>query len=177
MRSPPAIVLAFASDWSDDRRRLRSLLDEGKSISKALAPLVDGGRLAMPAPIYNATIRDVIETFRAPSYRDRILVFHFGGHAGDAKLVFEDETGEPTDVYAAGLAGYLGLQRDLVLVFLNGCCTQPQVRRLRDAGVKAVVATTSAIRDDVAAEFAAAFYAVLAARSLREAFDSAVAMI
>jgi len=61
-----------------------------------------------------------------------------------------------------------------VLVFLNGCSTEPQVRRLRDAGVKAVVATTHAIQDAVAAEFAAAFYAELAVRPLRRAFDAAV---
>jgi len=34
--------------------------------------------------------------------------------------------------------GHLGEQPGLVLVFLNGCCTEPQVRRLRAAGVKAV---------------------------------------
>ena len=61
-----------------------------------------------------------------------------------------------------------------MLVFLNGCSTEPQVRRLREAGVKAVVATTHAIQDAVAAEFAAAFYAELAVRPLRRAFDAAV---
>jgi len=39
------------------------------------------------------------------------------------------------------------------------------------------VATTSAIEDKVAAEFAKAFYAELAARSLRDAFDTAVQTI
>jgi len=71
---------------------------------------------------------------------------------------------------ASGLAGYLGRQTGLVLVFLNGCCTEPQVRQVRQAGVKAVVATTAAIHDEVAAEFAKAFYAELAARSLRDVF-------
>ena len=73
-----------------------------------------------------------------------------------------DAAGQATEAHARGLAGYLGQQRGLVLVFLNGCSTEPQVRRLRDAGVKAVVATTHAIQDVVAAEFAAAFYAELA---------------
>jgi hypothetical protein len=89
-------------------------------------------------------------------------------------LLFEDAAGNPTAAHASGLAGYLGQQRGLVLVFLNGCCTEPQVRRLRDAGVKAVVATTWAIEDTVAAEFAKTFYAELTARSLRDAFDTAV---
>jgi len=43
-----------------------------------------------------------------------------------------------------------------------------------DAGIHAVVATTSAIQDGVAAEFAAAFYAELATRSLREAYETAM---
>ena len=39
------------------------------------------------------------------------------------------------------------------------------------------MATTSAIQDNVAAEFAKAFYAELTARSLRDAFDTAVQTI
>ncbi|HEX7942082.1 MAG TPA: hypothetical protein VF488_09770, partial [Gemmatimonadaceae bacterium] len=69
---------------------------------------------------------------------------------------------------------FLGEPPGLVLVFLNGCSTEPQVKRLRAAGVKAVVATTRAIQDTVASEFAQAFYAELAVRPLRSAFDTAV---
>jgi len=177
MPAPAAILLAFANDWVDDKRHLRSLLDESKAIAEAMAPLVDAGLLGMPPPIHNATVDDVIRTFRVRRYRDRIRVFHFGGHASGSSLLFEDEVGGPTEAQASGLAGYLGRQTGLVLVFLNGCCTEPQVRQLRQAGVKAVVATTSAIQDKVAAEFAKAFYAELAARSLRDAFDTAVQTI
>jgi hypothetical protein len=103
--------------------------------------------------------------------------FTSGGHASESSLLFEDAEGHHREAGAAGLAGFLGKQRGLVLVFLNGCCTEPQVKLLRAAGVKAVVATTSEVRDDVAAEFARAFYVELAARPLREAFDAAVAAI
>jgi hypothetical protein len=61
-------------------------------------------------------------------------------------LLFEDEAGRPAKAHAGGLADYLGQQPGLVLVFLNGCSTESQVRRLRAAGVKAVVATTPADR-------------------------------
>lgn len=173
MPPPAAILLAFANDWVDDKRHLRSLLDESKAIGDALAPLVEAG-LLLPFPIHNATVDDVIGTFRQRRYHGRIRIFHFGGHASGATLLFEDKAGHPTEAHASGLAGYLGRQEGLVLVFLNGCCTEPQVRQLRQAGVKAVVATTRAIRDDVAAEFAKGFYAEICARPLRDAFDTTV---
>src|SRR5882672_2687140 len=177
MRPPAAILLAFANDWVDDKRHLRSLLDESKAIDQALAPLVEIGAIAVLPPIHNATVDDVIGAFREHRHRGRICMFHFGGHASGATLLLEDEAGHPAKAHASGLAGYLGRQRGLVLVFLNGCCTEPQVRRLRAAGIKAVVATTRAIQDGVAAEFARTFYAELAARPLRDAFDTAVQAI
>ncbi|TMQ28184.1 MAG: CHAT domain-containing protein [Deltaproteobacteria bacterium] len=166
-----AVLLAFANDWIDDKRHLRSLLDEAKAIGKALGPAVKAGVELLP-PLHNATVGDVTDAFRA--HHDQIRVFHFGGHASGSALLFEDETGNPTEAHARGLAGYLGQQPGLVLVFLNGCSTEPQVRRLRAAGVKAVVATTHAIQDAVAAELAEAFYVELAVRPLRSAFDPAV---
>jgi len=45
----PAALLAFANDWVDDKRHLRSLLDEQEVITKALAPLVRAG-LDLTAP-------------------------------------------------------------------------------------------------------------------------------
>ncbi|HEX3475848.1 MAG TPA: CHAT domain-containing protein [Kofleriaceae bacterium] len=173
----PAILLAFANDWVDDKRHLRSLLDEGKVIDQALAPLVETGAIAVLPPIHNATVDDVIGAFRERRHRGRICMFHFGGHASGGGLLLEDEAGQPTAAHASGLAGYLGRQPGLVLVFLNGCCTEPQVRRLRAAGIRAVVATTRAIQDAVAAEFARTFYAELAARPMRDAFETAVQAI
>ena len=44
---------------------------------------------------------------------------------------------------AAGLAAFLGQQRGLQLVFLNGCSTQAQVKGLLEAGVGVVIATAT----------------------------------
>jgi hypothetical protein len=167
----PAVFLAFANDWSDRNRHLRSLRGEGKAVGKALAPLVKRGLEVLPA-VHDATLAEVLDEFR--EHHDQIRVFHFGGHASGSTLLFEDDAGAPTAAHAGGLAGFLGEQPGLVLVFLNGCCTEPQVKRLRAAGVKAVVATTRAIQDTVASEFARTFYAELAVRPLRSAFDTAV---
>jgi len=171
MITMPSALFAFANDWSDQHRHLRSLLGEGKAIGKALAPLASAGLQVLP-PVYNATVHDVLEAFR--EHRDQIRVFHFAGHASGSSLLFEDDAGIPTEIHAGGLAGYLGQQSGLVLVFLNGCATAPQVRQLRDAGVKAVVAATQDIDDTLAAEFAEAFYAELATRPLRAAYEAAV---
>ncbi len=177
LSSPVAVVLAFANDWRDPARLLRHLIAEGKAIDDALAPLVRTGGVTLVPPIYNATFDEVTSAFRDPARHGRIRVFHFGGHASGAQLLFEDEQGAPAGAHANGLASYLGQQPGLVLVFLNGCCTEPQVRRLREVGVKAVVATTSSIKDGLAAEFATAFYAELATRPLQAAFATAVAAL
>ena len=89
MRPPAAILLAFANDWVDDRRHLRSLLEESKAIDKALAPMVETGALVVPSPIHNATVDEVVGAFRRRQYRDRIRIFHFGGHASGSMLLFE----------------------------------------------------------------------------------------
>lgn len=166
----PVVLLAFANDWANDRQYLRSLLEENKLLGQILDLQVSSGRLRLLSR-QNATVDDILESFQ--SCRDQIRVFHFGGHAGSTQLLFEDAGGSPRGADAATLAGYLGQQERLVLVFLNGCCTEPQVKRLREVGVKAVVATTAAIQDGIAAQFAAAFYTELVVRSLREAFEAA----
>src|SRR5689334_21269861 len=126
MPSPPAILLAFANDWVDDKRHLRALYAESKAIVEALAPLVEAGALTVPPPVHNAAVDDVLGAFREGPHRDRICIFHFGGHASSSKLMFEDEAGAQTPAHARGLASYLGRQRGLVLVFLNGCSTAGQ---------------------------------------------------
>ena len=93
-------------------------------------------------------------------HRDRIALFHFGGHADGDRLLLQSAL-EPRPAYAEGLATLLGQQRGLKLVFLNGCSTRPQVKRLLDAGVPAVIATARPIDDGVATEFAVAFYQAL----------------
>jgi hypothetical protein len=44
--------------------------------------------------------------------------------------------------------------RGLQVVFLNGCSTEPQVRALINAGVTAVIGTSTAIDDEAATLYA-----------------------
>jgi restriction system protein len=94
------------------------------------------------------------------NYPDRIAIFHVGGNSEPGRLLMESAF-EAMPAFAEGLATLLGKQRDLKLVFLNGCSTQPQVQHLLDAGVPAVIATARPIVDSVARDFSLAFYRAL----------------
>jgi phosphoribosylformimino-5-aminoimidazole carboxamide ribonucleotide (ProFAR) isomerase len=101
----------------------------------------------------------------------RYVFFHYGGHAGGQQLDLEGGAGQ-----ALGLAHLLGRQatQQLQIVFLNGCSTKEQVDRLLKLGVKVIIATSVAIKDKKAVEFAYRFYRKLANNgSIRQAFDNA----
>jgi hypothetical protein len=95
-------------------------------------------------------------------HRHRIAIFHYAGHADEGRLMLERALGSAEGAaHAEGLAGLLGGQRGLKLVFLNGCSTLPQVDLLLGAGVPAVIATSRVINDAVARDFAITFYEAL----------------
>jgi WD40 repeat protein len=150
----PIVFLAFADARSD----LSSLKVEGWSLKDQFHKLKQRGVIAHVEVEENASLDRIYSVFQ--EYRDRISLFHFGGHAGGDRLLLQSAF-EPRPAYAEGLATLLGKQRGLKLVFLNGCSTRPQVKRLLDAGVPAVIATARPINDQVATEFAVAFYQAL----------------
>ena len=170
---PIAIFFAFANDRVERARYLRNLPEEQRQVRDAMAAAVEAG-LCEVVERANATVDEVLDVFQDPEYRDRVAVFHFGGHAGGAELLLESAAGEATVAHAGGLARFLGGQRGLELVFLNGCSSRGQVQGLLDAGVPAVVATSEAIDDAVATEFSARFYKALASgASVRTAYTEA----
>lgn len=59
----------------------------------------------------NATVDAVFDVLQDPRYRDRVAVFHYGGHAGPAELVLETPAGGTELAHAGGLAAFLGEQR------------------------------------------------------------------
>jgi tetratricopeptide (TPR) repeat protein len=173
--SPPpiAVFFAFANDRAEGGRFLRNLPDEQRHVREAMEAAVEAG-LCEVVERSNATVDEVLDVFQDPKYRDRIAVFHFGGHAGDAELLLESAAGEATVAHASGLARFLGQQRGLELVFLNGCSSRGQVQGLLDAGVPAVIATSQAIDDAVATEFSSRFYKALASGTpVRTAYQEA----
>lgn len=163
----PILYFTFANQTDDHLPQLKQEIDDVKEI---LRPLESREFIKLERE-ESATAQDIIKTFS--TYPDRISIFHYAGHAGGQALELEGGQGQ-----AKGLAKLLGEQRQLMLVFLNGCSTQGQVKQLFAAGVKAVIATSVPIGDRKAVRFSEAFYRALAnKRSIKLAFEFAKAAV
>ena len=175
MTDKPVIFLAFANDRQDGNRYLRNLPDELRRVRERLRRAEKAGLCEVVVKT-NTTVGELLDTFQ--EYRNRVAVFHFGGHAGGFQLLLESAEGHPEFAHAEGLAEFLGQQRGLQLVFLNGCSTQPQVEGLLAAGIPAVVATSQFIVDEIATALSTRFYNALAGgASIGTAFSESVAAV
>ncbi len=152
----PLIFLAFANDQSD---YLYNLQVERDQIRQALQPAVDQGLCELIIEP-SATISTILDVFQ--QHRDRIAIFHYGGHANAYLMLLEDERGERSIAHTGGLSSFLGEQRQLQMVFFNGCSSESQARELSEAGVPVVVGTTQPISDSVAMRLSQLFYQYLA---------------
>jgi hypothetical protein len=158
----PIVFLAFANAANEHLGLLKA---ESRDVLATLEPLQKEGLIAVRreescefAELYAGLIAD----------GDRLVIFHYGGHANGEQLQFEGGGGG-----REGLARMLGQQSSLKLVFLNGCASQGHAKVLLDAGVPAVIATSVPIGDQKAQEFATAFYKALAeGRSIPGAFET-----
>jgi hypothetical protein len=168
----PVIILAFANSNGDDYLPL--INKEKKSIYESLLEYDDNDFVNIRL-VDNASIEDIFKFFKR--YQDQVVIFHYGGHANSTHLILETPAGEKQPADANGLAQLIGQQKELRLVFLNGCATQKQVDKLLCEGVRAVIATTVSITDDNAVEFAVKFYETLAGKETIEiAFKTAKAL-
>lgn len=166
------IFLVFADAEND-----LSLLKEDEAIQKALLSKIS------IVPQYRASLKLIRDTFNSEVNRDKISIFHFGGHAGRNNIELE-EYGKKQDVFINGFTEYLQSQEYLQLVFLNGCSTSKQAERLvekiaeKDKGkrrsIPYVIGTSIAIKDTIAIAFADAFYNALASgKNVVDAFTDA----
>ncbi len=157
----PVIFLTFANDKVDDAKYLRNLPLELHSIREALKPAVSTG-LCEVVERTAATIGDIFDVFQDPRYRDRIAIFHYGGHAGGKQLLLETLEGGYGFSNSEGLAPFFARQKGLQLVFFNGCASGPQAQEMIDAGIPLVVGTITEINDEVATNLSTRFYHGLA---------------
>jgi hypothetical protein len=159
----PIVFLAFANDRD---QHLSALNDESRDVYDALQPLQQNDTVAIhreESARFDELYNDLL------TFDGRIVVFHYAGHADGNMLQLEGGNGG-----AGGIAKLLGQQKNLKLVFLNGCATKDQVKLLHDAGVPAVIATAVKISDTKATLLATAFYKSLAkGHSIVDAFKSA----
>jgi WD40 repeat protein len=168
----PVLLFAFADDPT---RPLDGLKAERFAIQEKLTSALEEELCEMYV-IERAGIESILEAFHR--YPDRIAVFHFAGHAGSYELCLQNADGNTEIAHAGGFAEFLALQRGMQLVFLNGCSTQAQVEELLRAGVGAVIATSQAINDEVAANFSGRFYRSLGAGDpIEQAYQEAAAAV
>ena len=170
--SAPVLFFAFADDSNDP---LNLLKRERRNIKAALRAHERDNKVKVEVEP-GVSIEELYEVTRA--YSDEIVIFHYGGHAGDTILRVESEDGGNEFAHAEGLAKHLGAQSALKLVFLNGCATKGWVESLLENGVPAVIATSVEIEDKMATEFAEQFYKEISNyASIRRSFDTATRFI
>lgn len=157
----PVILLAFANEQSAGGVYLRNLPQELRRLKSVLDRAGDVG-LCEVEILSNATLSQIFDTFQKPKYRNRIAIFHYGGHADSFELLLEGESGASAAAHGSGLIPFLAGQQSLRLVFLNGCFSIRQAQALVDRGVPAVIGTVQAVDDEVATDLAGRFYQALA---------------
>jgi len=163
----PLIFFAYANQQD---HYLQNLVAEESSIRNLLSALHDFNFIEFFS-MGSTSMDDLFQN--ATRFRDRLAIFHYSGHAGDTMLELVD--GEAN---AKGFSKLLGQQEALKLVFLNGCSTKAQVAQLQAEGVPAVIATSSAIDDTLAKDFAIQFYRSLANRgTIGQSFEEAVSRL
>ena len=175
--SKPVIFLAFANDRVEGGHYLRNLPDEKRRIREALEKAEEAD-LCDVVDLSNTTVKEIFDIFQKQKYKDRIAIFHYGGHAGDYALLLETTAGEHAIAHSEGLDSFLAKQKGLQLIFINGCCSQKQAQDLIEAGVPAVIGTSQKINDGVATDLSVQFYNALAeGRSLDRAWAEAVDLV
>ena len=102
----PVIFLTFANDHS---AHLGLLDEERKAICEHLIPL-ESKQFFQLYREPTATTDDIIEYLT--KFKDRVILFHYGGHADSDSLMMTDQEGN-----AAGVAQLLAQQDNLKLVF------------------------------------------------------------
>jgi len=167
MQQPPILFLSFANNAHNP---LPSLEKESAVIYRLLSPAANQQRIQIHREQY-ATIDNIAH--HLTEFNKRVWLFHYGGHAGSQELSLWDQSAN-----SDGIAYQLAQQKQMKLVFLNGCSTRQQVSLLLGLGIPAVIATSAPVNDTSATEFAESFYkAIAAGHNIKEAFEMAAAVV
>ncbi len=169
----PHLLFTYANDQQGAHGYLRALARERKAVKAAL-DLAEQMGLCKREFIDDASAGDIISAFQR--HEGEVVLFHYGGHAGSFDLLLQDSEGSGNQTAGGeGLISFLGRQRGLQVVLLNGCHTEQLAEGLIAAGVPLVIGTGQEIVDQVATRWAARFYQGLGVGlSVQRAFDDAV---
>ena len=89
----------------------------------------------------NVTVDVILDVFQDARYRNRIAIFHFGGHADGYRLLLEAADGKPAAADAGGLATFLASNAGCSWSSSTAAPPRGRCSDLLDAGVLAVIAT------------------------------------
>ncbi len=166
MHKRPVFLFSFAND----KAYKLQLDEEWKKIKQALQGMRDTGRVELDI-IPGADLSDIWH--QVNHLHRRLAIFHYGGHSDGSGLDLLD-----TKLEGKNLATLLGQEKQLRLVFLNGCANKTHVQTLLDQGVPAIIATSTLINDDKAIQLATQFYIALnSGKSIKDAFDTAASFV
>lgn len=160
----PVIFTAYANQSENPLQRLS---DEDDLIYRILKERgVEKGHFHIHRDS-NVSIDKLWQYLR--EYKDEVVLFHYAGHAESDQIFLQEE-----DASLEGLARHLGKQKNLRLVFLNGCSTAGQIKTLLESGIPAIIGTHAPVEDELAMRFAQYFYEALVRRAtFGEAFEEA----
>jgi internalin A len=165
MSNIPVIFLAMASSQT---QALRDVLRERSVIRKALEKAqMNGQCILLEAEV--KSVEDIFQVFR--NYPQKISIFHYAGHGSEDALLLHLEKETAKGLSTSALTTLLS-DPSIKLVFLNCCSSQSHAEALLSAGAPVVIATSSAVHDDIACDFAQKFYDGLAnGHTIKRAFD------
>jgi hypothetical protein len=169
----PFVYLAFANQTKDEKSEgfLPALREEMQGLKDAFLPFVVNDSIGWMTD-ENVSAEALATSLPRISTNDkRPKIIHFSGHAGKDYWKLTD--GKLDDNQLNNLV--FGM-KNVSLVFMNACCTEPLRDYFLDTiGVKAVIATSENIKDQEAKDFAIAFYNNLAlpGKTLESAFRNA----
>ncbi|MEO1519013.1 MAG: CHAT domain-containing protein [Bacteroidota bacterium] len=171
----PILLLAFANYYEESKAYLRNIPLEEEEVSTCLQGAQQEG-LCQVVAIHNVTFDKIIRAFQ--EYGQRIVLFHFSGHANAYSLLLETPFRKASELLMDHFVHFLALQPQLKVVFLNGCSTRAQSQRLLAQGIPAVISTHQNVKDEVARDMAVHFYAQLGkGHALQKAFDVSAALV
>lgn len=146
----PVVYLAFANDPSAP---LPMLTEEAQQLERIFRRVSDT-HIQLGKDEF-ATLDIMADKLR--HFGQQLQVLHYAGHADSRRLLLPDG---PAD--GSGMAQFIAAAGPQ-LIFLNGCSTRGQVRRLLELGIPAVIATSRPIGDELATKVAAHFFQGLCA--------------
>jgi|GEM_PF-6450615 len=149
IREKDIVFLAYSNSTTEQLNFLEAECKETEQIIESV-PTSDALQVDSRFGVTREYIVDYLIT-----YRERIIVFQFSGHADQDTLLFEDDATSPR-----GIVKLLAQCPKLKLVILNGCSTRQQVelifREIKNAPV--VISTSSAVEDKKAYQYALGFW-------------------